>query len=582
MTENNKLDSISATSFIEEAYRIYGRYTNNYRHIPYIYSGLKPVYQRIILASLKEKGFTKTITVSANTIKYYHPHGSCLRYNTKIMDVDGNVYEIGELADKNPEIELKVLTIDNNGKLSTGIAKHFRKGKYTDTYVKININDKYFVEATDNHQFHINYGGRRQWSKAINLKGGVSLVGANKPVFEEYQVSSGLTVFNTEIIKLPTPEYFYDFTVDEFQSMLIPISDDCKKLINVHNSSIDGAQAAMVKAGLLDGQGNFGAYSIIGEDIEPAASRYTSTKLKDEYRKLIEPVLPYVPVYENEYGYMEQEYIPVPIPLVMTFGGLGIGIGTGFKSSGFTPQSLLDAYKSDDPSKLKSSYGNEILPGSQLDKLWEKGTGCIKYTLKVDRDGDTTYVSGRVDEFKPIFDALLWYKDDGRVIVNNLSDKLPRVSFTKVKRVHVPDGNEIYELAKKSAIGSVVNYLRVNYNNCVYNIGLRDWIDICYKNYLNLLSLRSSDQINKLNFEILICENFRKVADMIINGTDSYEDISKKLGIDKSVVDTISKKSIGTLRSSDPAKNIDSLKNKIEEINKFNPESYISGLINNI
>jgi DNA gyrase/topoisomerase IV subunit A len=334
-----------------------------------------------------------------------------------------------------------------------------------------------------------------------------------------------------------------------------------------------------VNAKIFDGQGNHGAEVLYGEDQLPAAPRYIEAKLSESYKKLLLPVLKFVPTFTNDLGNKEYEYLPTPIPFGLTFGYLGIAVGTGCRIPAFTPSSILDAYLHDDPKLLKSAFGLEIANPENLHHLWETGRGRIKYNMKVEQKGNIVSIIGSKG---PVEIDWSWFekmKADGRIEINDLSDTVPRVELELNSRVRYPSVSEIYNNAVAVATAAESYYVRVVYNNQVRDIGLRDWIDITYKNYIRIYELHRKSEISALEYDIKVLTNFRSVADKIINTKDSYEQIAKDLKIDLDIVKTIGSKSINTLRNSDPTKKIPELKNRIESIKKVNVDDVIKNCI---
>ena len=81
-------------------------------------------------------------------------------------------------------------------------------------------------------------------------------------------------------------------------------------------------------------------------------------------------------------------------------------------------------------------------------------------------------------------------------------------------------------------------------------------------NYNRVVKAYKADQIQKIDKDITAYQYFRQVADKILNTKESYEDISKDLSIDLEIVKRIASMNVGTLRTTDPAKKIQSLKEK--------------------
>lgn len=337
----------------------------------------------------------------------------------------------------------------------------------------------------------------------------------------------------------------------------------------------------LVRAGIFEGQGNFGFEGLL-DSYGAAAPRYTEACLSENWSRLLSPLMKFIPSFSNEIGFKEFEYLPTPIPIGLLFGYLGIAIGTGCKIPEFNPRSILEAYKNDDPTLLKTNSGLEILNKDGLISLWTTGTGRLKFKIKTYVYGDKCYVEGNKGRAKFRFDKLLEWKDNARVMIQDESTTIPKISFTKSPRVQYPSQEEINEEVDNCSRWSESYYLRVVANNVVRNVSLRNWIDITYNNYIRLFNKYKNSEIDKLNFDILTYTYFRKVADDIINGNMSYEDIASKHDIPIEVVNVVSSRKIGTLRDYDPSFMIKSCENKITEFKKMNDEKFIEDVISNM
>lgn len=74
----------SINTIVRDAYKIYGTYVNNERHIPNFYDGLKPVYKKAIYGTMNTASdhLNKAVTVIGEVMKYY-PHGD--RHVTPVL-----------------------------------------------------------------------------------------------------------------------------------------------------------------------------------------------------------------------------------------------------------------------------------------------------------------------------------------------------------------------------------------------------------------------------------------------------------------------------------------------------------------
>jgi hypothetical protein len=354
------------------------------------------------------------------------------------------------------------------------------------------------------------------------------------------------------------------------------ISGHCIGHYHPHgDASINPIVSQLVNVGIFEGQGNHGCELLHGEDQEPAAPRYIEAKLSNAYKNLLLPLLPFVPTFENELNSTEYEYLPVPIPLGLTFGYLGIAVGTGCRIPAFTPKSLLNAYLKDDPELLESSFGLIIENKSELKRLWETSRGRINYKIHTYIEGDSVCIKG----FRgPLTIDWSWIDEmvsQGRVELNDLSSTKPLIKLNKTPRVQYPTFDEIRDYVEEITRGSESYYLRVVAGNQVRDVGIRDWIDITYKNYCRIYQEFINHTVSTIQREINIYTNFRTVADKIINTELSYEKISSKLGIDLDIVKAIGAKSINSLRNSDPSTKIPELKSRMKEVKSTNIDNVI-------
>ena len=123
---------------------------------------------------------------------------------------------------------------------------------------------------------------------------------------------------------------------------------------------------------------------IYGDDISPAAARYTEAKISSKFRSIFSDLMPYVPFKDGELEEQEPEYIPTPIPLSLLFGGLGIGFGANMRIPAFTIKSIYNALIKDDPELLEAPFGLKLIKDkSQLKELWDTGLGRLTYQYQV-------------------------------------------------------------------------------------------------------------------------------------------------------------------------------------------------------
>lgn len=136
----------------------YSIVVNRRRAIPAVQDGLKPVQRRILYAAYK-KGFRKpsqhgkSAQLDGLVTGEFHPHGSCMSYDTKLKLLNGTYVTIGELYSNNvPFVE--ILAIDEaTGNAIPAVAHSFRVGQVTDKIYHIILSNGYELKFTGNHPF---------------------------------------------------------------------------------------------------------------------------------------------------------------------------------------------------------------------------------------------------------------------------------------------------------------------------------------------------------------------------------------------------------------------------------------------
>jgi len=342
------------------------------------------------------------------------------------------------------------------------------------------------------------------------------------------------------------------------------------------DASMKDVVATLVRAGILEGQGNHGIKMLSGESASCAAPRYTECRLAASVRAQIDKLIDYVPTFVNDLGNEEPEYIPTPLSFSLTMGNLGIGIGTGCKTPSFSADSLIKAYRADDPGLLKPGYKmlfkNEP---DQLKKIWMTGQGRLTYMFEtVDVPGGIEVI-GNPELYQPNFTYLYQERGWGNVVIEDRSSDISRLRFLKAPRVQKMTQEFLRDEVRKQCTFRDSFYVRAHYNGCVYPLGIRDWIDITYNNYAKLIERYKNDNITKSENAIKVYNNFRAVADKLINTEDSRETIAQSLNIEPWIVDEIGKKSINTLRKLDPDKEIKKQEENIKFYKKVKADAMI-------
>lgn len=344
----------------------------------------------------------------------------------------------------------------------------------------------------------------------------------------------------------------------------------------------------LVRWGINEGEGNHGFKSLIGEDIIQAAPRYIEAKLSDNYYRIFKELIKFVPMKEAEMIGYEPEYIPTPIPLCLTFGLLGIGIGVNSRIPAFSPKSLIQALKYQDPNYLEAPFGLILMKDkSELQSLWDTGIGKITYSFEVEQGSSGgsygAYIKGSAELFKPNLSLFKPYLNDGRIFMNDETDMTgSKIFIGRNFRVRSISLDEIVNLAKQASIKSRVYRLTVTDGSHAYRIPLKDWLNLTYDNYKNLTQKYLNNQIESLRFNYEVTNNLSKVSELIFNDRDiTPEMICEKLNLSNEIVKTILQKNLNSLRNTESGKNrLDEITSNINYYEKVTVTDIINKIFN--
>lgn len=361
------------------------------------------------------------------------------------------------------------------------------------------------------------------------------------------------------------------------------------------DTSVYGTIVGLVRAGVLDGQGQWGSQAMLADGVTNAsAPRYTEAKLKDSFYEFFDMLMKFVPIIDSEIdGYKLPEYLPTPIPICLITGTFGIGFGMNTTMPSFTPKSLLDAYLNDDPKRLKMPYDLWIdYKLSEFDKLWEEGYGNIICSLKVEQgyslDGTSwgTIISGDPDLFRPtITDALNEMIDAGKVRMRDESGPLgPRLFIGREKRVSVISDDWVYEQCKLGSIKSINFRINVAHGDKVGRIGIKKWMDITYKNYIRILGEFITAMITNTEWKLTLLKYADQVMDSFQKSglTYSNDQIAKELGIDPEIVADIMKSSLSSWRRMDKDAKKKKYESELKHWKSQVPENIVVDLVNKL
>lgn len=347
---------------------------------------------------------------------------------------------------------------------------------------------------------------------------------------------------------------------------------------------------SMVRTGIFTGVGAFGMTSIQGEVREPGALRYTKSCLSDLYYDALMPLLQCIPRVESPVGPEEIPYIPLPFPLALSFKGLVSGIGLGISTvyPNFSPKSLYLAYVNNDPNLLEPNV-NLILDkqNSELKKLWETGKGRVIYSYKLTRhtmeDGKQGYLfEGDTEIFTPSLRKINKYVESGHVFIEDLTDVHGPKMFVGLVSNRGLSLQDLETLCRQCCYDSTVYNLNVTDGKTAFRIPLKDWLDFTYKNYIDLLQQVNVRKIDKVKFDISVQEALPIIADYILNKNPKATDkeICNVFGMPEEIVEAVMSKPISQLRKNkDNSARIKALKDKLKELKKFNPVTYVEDLV---
>jgi len=161
------------TEFLSTEYKDFAMYVVEGRAIPSVIDGFKPTQRKIIhiCSDIWKNGSEKPLKVFQLAGKvasdaFYH-HGNCLDPETKISLIDGSSIKIIEWFENFPDIELDLISFDEETKQFVAGKGHTpRVGQITDIEFEIEMENGEIFKCTSNHPFLTERG----WVTAENLK----------------------------------------------------------------------------------------------------------------------------------------------------------------------------------------------------------------------------------------------------------------------------------------------------------------------------------------------------------------------------------------------------------------------------
>lgn len=381
---------------------------------------------------------------------------------------------------------------------------------------------------------------------------------------------------------------------------LIPTVNLISNVSNIHPHSLDsllGLNSSLVRSGVFTGDGSFGYTEINGGEVPPAAARYTKTRLSDLYLDIIGDLLKDIPFVESPVGAPEPEFLPFVFPLCLylrdTVVGLGVGVSTVYPN--FSPISMYQAYINNNPYLLEPNVDlildKEV---SELERLWTTGKGRIVYSYKISRtmspDGKSEGILFETKDgtgiFTPRISRFSKLENEGKVYIEDLTDfDGPKLFVGRVPGAKNITVDEIEALARKICYDATTYQLNVTDGKTTFRIPLYDWLDYCYKNYINLITAANQRKIEQCKFNISVLEALPIITDYILNKNPKADDkeIKKVLGYSEEIISVVMSKPISYLRKNkDTAERLKKLKDELKGLKKFDPVKYTEEIISKL
>ena len=245
-------------------------------------------------------------------------------------------------------------------------------------------------------------------------------------------------------------EPMYDFTVDGFENMLIPVGNTAgtpleiqvgsvMPMICAHNSSIYGALKPIsnwweCKMPLATIWGNCGTFQ--GDGM--AAMRYTEAYLSEisvEFMQMLRrynSVVDWSPNFDNTTK--EPDYLPFLIPILLINGASGIGVGMRMDIPPHNPREVIKATRKllKDPNADVVLVPDFCMPCDIIDNNWKQisNTGVGKFKARG---------QAHIGEYKKhpaIFITSLPQGVNSNSISNRLNDMIQKGSITGIQGIY--------------------------------------------------------------------------------------------------------------------------------------------------
>lgn len=378
---------------------------------------------------------------------------------------------------------------------------------------------------------------------------------------------------------------------------LSPAESLVKSVSRWHPHSVDGLDGTMalfVHSGVFSGEGAFGGINIADGEAEPcAALRYLHISLSPVYHKILGELIDLVPKVESPTGEMEPQYIPLPLPLSCCLKSDVTGLGS-VKTviPSFKPWSLYQAYIHNDPNLLEVNCNINIdKANSTLADIWNTGTGIITYYYNVtpckgpDGRSEGVLFEGDTWKFTPKWNNEKFKKlvEDGKIFTVDLTDITgPKLFMGKVPDVRGITATDVVNLAKELYWTSINYSLKVTSDESAKPIPLKIWVDLVYKNYINLLIQVNQIKIAECEFAIQVQKAIPIFRDYIVkvNPEATDEELQKNLGFTPEIIKALSSKSLMTIRKTpENEEALNRLNKELEKLKSFDPIKFTEDII---
>ncbi len=366
-------------------------------------------------------------------------------------------------------------------------------------------------------------------------------------------------------------------------------------MLHPHNIlSLNDVVAVLSKSGVFETEGSMGYTQIDGVVNPPANERYTYCKISNLYWEIMGDLIKEVPMVESPNNNLEPAFLPLPTPAGLSLKSLSSGLGVSISMiyPNFSPWSLYQAYKHNNPNLLEPNV-DLILDkkNSELDKLWKLGQGRVVYAYKISRytnpetglEGILFETKDGTEIFTPKLKPLRKLEEDGKIFIEDITDyescKMVVYRIPGARGITIED---VEALCRKCCFNATNYNLNVTNGTTAFRIPLYAWIDFTYKRYIDLVTKANQRKIKKTEFDIAVFEAIPIVANYILNINPKATDkeLVTKLGMPEEIISTVLGKPISYLRkNSDTTGKVKELKARLKELKKFNPITYTEEII---